>query len=405
MVAIDSLDLDLVLIFGVVVLTGLIAKRTHLPITALEIFAGILLVAFLSFQLPDGTDSILTLGSLLIVFLAGLETGGDFLRTNLRRALVMGLGGFLVPFAGLLVLLIEVVHAPTFIALIGATVLADTSISITYTTVQQYDLANLPFGRLLLASTLCVNLAEDATITTGSALTTPGLGFTLAVLGCLAACALALPRVVRLAEGASTDFTNLGGRGLLFSLAVMALLSSLVGVPGILFVFLMGLYFSKYFGREFLANVQSLAFAVFIPLYFLGVGLKVDPGFVLANGPLLLALVGVATVLKVASVYPLSRRIFGAARAAPVTAVMNARLTSATVILLLMLTYGEISADWYSIFLSAVLILALGSAAALRGLPAYRSPATAKSVFEGEIPNEGGSKTERGASDRLPSPI
>src|SRR5580658_7297305 len=108
MVVFNALDLDLVIVFATVVMTALIARWTQLPITALEILAGILLVTFLGFTLPTGlstTDSLLTFGSLLIVFLAGLETNLGFLRANYRRAIVMGLGGFLVPFAGLFVLL------------------------------------------------------------------------------------------------------------------------------------------------------------------------------------------------------------------------------------------------------------------------------------------------------------
>jgi hypothetical protein len=86
-VALNTLDLDLILVFAAVVGAALIARWTRLPTTALEIIAGIILIAVLGFTLPVGTDSIITLGGLFIVFLAGFETGfGRGSGTSLRRA-------------------------------------------------------------------------------------------------------------------------------------------------------------------------------------------------------------------------------------------------------------------------------------------------------------------------------
>jgi Kef-type K+ transport system membrane component KefB len=340
----------------------------------------------LGFSLPTEVGSFLTLGSLLIVFLAGLETNLDFLRDNWRRAFTLGLAGFVVPFVGLFAFLYYGVHAPFLISIIGATVLADTSISIVYTTLQQYDLTDLPFGRLLLAGTLAVNLTEDFTITSTTLFTTSGLLFTLGVLGALAAAAVLLPRMSKAVSttgggGAATSFTNINARALFFSLAILALLSALVGVPGILFVFLMGLLFSRFVNKEFLTNIRGIAFAIFIPFYFLAVGLRVDVGFVAANIWLVFALVGVASLLKILSIYPVARRFGGRARAGPTAVLMNTRLTSATVILTLTLTLGLITTSWYSVFISVVVILALGSVAVLRTFPGFASPASARALF------------------------
>ncbi|MCI4347492.1 MAG: cation:proton antiporter [Thermoplasmata archaeon] len=380
-----EIDLDLVAIFGTLVATALIARATHLPITALEIVAGITLVTLLAFQLPLATDGILVLGGLFIVFLAGMETNLGFLRAHFRKAFTIGLVGFLVPFLGLFAVLYYGVHAPLIISIIGATALADTSISIVYTTLQQYELTDLPFGRLVLAGTLAVNLIEDFSITTTTFLTTPGLVFTIAVLGALAVAALALPSLARRvnARAGKGSFANVPARTLLFSLAILAFLSTLVGVPGILFVFLMGLIFSEWAGRGFLKDIRNLAFAIFIPLYFLAVGLKVDLAYVVAHWPLLVAVVVVATALKIGSILPVARRLFGNSRAGPVTVLMNARLTSATVILTLTLGLGILPVGWYSLFISVVVLLAIGSAASLRAFPGFKTVASARALFAG----------------------
>ena len=379
----NALDLDLVVVFGTVVGTALLARWTRLPITALEIVAGIALVAIVQFTLPVGTDSLLTLGSLLIVFLAGLETNLGFRRANFRRAFSLGLVGFLVPFVGLFLLLHAWVHAPLVVSIVGATALADTSISIVYTTMQQYDLAHLPFGRLILAATLSVNLVEDFTITTTTFLTTPGFLFTLAVLGALAASAVLLPVLAKMVtrRASTSAFSNIGARSLFFSLAILALLSALVGVPGILFVFLLGLLFSQFVGREFLVNIRQIAFAIFIPVYFLAAGLKVHLAFVADNLVLLLVIVALASVLKILPLFVSARRIMGRERAGPVAVLMNTRLTSATVILTLTLALGILSERWYSLFISGVVILALGSVLALRLFPAFRSPENVRALF------------------------
>jgi Kef-type K+ transport system membrane component KefB len=90
--------------------------------------------------------------------------------------------------------------------------------------------------------------------------------------------AFLLPRLSEAVEpDGAKQFTNIGACSLLLSLAVLALLSALVGVPGIRFAFLMGLIFSPLpppaSWKAYLANVRSIAFALFIPLYFVAVGL------------------------------------------------------------------------------------------------------------------------------------
>lgn len=378
-----QLDLFLVILLGTVVGTAVAARYSQLPITALEILAGILLVALLGLQFPAEAQSLLTFGSLLIVFLAGLETNFSFLRTHLVKALTVGLTGFLLPFVGLLALFTIGLHVPLLPSVIGATALADTSISIVYTSLNQFDLTDLPFGRLVLASTLMVNLLEDATVTTATFLSTPGLLFSLAVLGALLVAALLLPRLSRAVneKGPTGTFSNVSTRALLFSLAVLAALSSLVGVPGILFVFLMGLMFSRFADAKFLADVRKFAFALFVPLYFVSVGLRVAVGPVLAELPVLGVIVLAATGLKLGATFPVLRRWVGGRPAAPMSVLMNARLTSATVILLLTLGIGLISVSWYSLMIAAVVALALASSAALRSFPAFSSPAAARALI------------------------
>lgn len=398
-----QLDLFLVILLGTVVATAVAARYSHLPITALEIFAGILLIAVAGLQFPDGGQSLLAFGSLLIVFLAGLETNLSFLRTHLVRALTLGLTGFLVPFCGLLALFVVGFHVPLLPSVIGATALADTSISIVYTTLNQYDLTDLPFGRLILASTLMVNLFEDFTVTTATFLSAPGVLFTLGVLGALLGAALLLPRLSRaVRESGPAKFSNVSTRALLFSLAVLAALSSLVGVPGILFVFLMGLMFSRFADDRFLVDVRKFAFALFVPLYFVAVGLRVEVGAVVADLPVLVTVVLVASALKLAATFPLLRRWVGVRCAAPVSVLMNTRLTSATVILLLAVTLGLISLAWYSLMISAVLVLALFSAGALRAFPSFSSPSAARALIGAAPVHDGSVRT---GGDGVPSSL
>lgn len=380
----NPLDLDLVVILATIVATALIGRWTHLPITALEIIAGIGLAAALGFTLPTGTTTVLVYGGLLIVFLAGLETNLSFLRAHLRPALLVGVGGFVVPFAGLFGFLYGIVHAPLLISVIGATALADTSISIVYTTLHQYELVDLPLGRLILAATLAVNLAEDFAITTTTFLATPGFLFTLGVLALLGVAVLTLPRLARWIAryAAGSSFSNVSARTLLLCLAILTLISALVGVPGILFVFLLGLLFSDFAAAEFTANIRQIAFALFVPVYFLAVGLRVDLGFVVGHWALLLGLVAVASVLKVGSIRLTARPVFGKTRASPVAVLMNTRLTSATVILSLMLALGVLPISWYSVFISAVVILALASVLVLRTFSAFQSPEAARALFQ-----------------------
>ncbi|MDE1880869.1 MAG: cation:proton antiporter [Euryarchaeota archaeon] len=372
----------IVLLLAATLGTALVAKRTGAPITALEIVMGVVLVYFLGVHLPFGAGVLATFGSLLIVFLAGLETRIEFLKENWRSAWTIGLPGFAVPALVLFFLLRQGLGAPLFVSVVGATALADTSISIVYTTLHQYRLANLPFGRMVLAATLVVNLSEDATITSGTLLYS-GLTWTLlAILGVLLVLALFLPRLIaRLQSEGGTYFANIPARGILLSLAAIELFTSLATIPGIFFVFLMGLVVSRSLDEKSLEQVQGLAFALFVPLYFVNVGLNVDLPFVLANLPILLGLVAVASTAKISALLPGLRRVFGTARASKVAVLMNTRLTSATVILLLMLENGFISDAWYSLFISGVVVLALGSSGVLRAFQGFSSAEAARQAL------------------------
>ena len=375
---------ELVVIAAAVLGTALVAKVTNLPITVLEIVAGIFLIGAFGFTTPGVIAPFTQLGSLLIVFLAGLETRLDYLRQNLRKALVIGLPGFLVPFAGLWLLFEFGLHLPILIATIGATALADTSISIVYTTLHQYGLADLPFGRLVLASTLLVNLSEDSTITGATLWYNPGAWVTTAlILVALTLSALLFPRLQRFLQQRTTaTFTNITTRTSLLGLLVLGLFSSMASIPGILFVFLMGLIFSQYADRDFTLDLQKFAFAIFVPFYFLAVGLEVNVAFVYANLPLLFLIVGAASALKLSGLLWGTRAAFGNALGSQVAVLMNTRLTSATVILLLTLNLGLLPDSWYSMFISGVVILALGSSTTLRAFPTFASANEAQKRFK-----------------------
>lgn len=374
---------ELVVVVAAVVGTALISKFTNLPITALEIVAGIVLISLFGFHSPDIIAPFTQLGSLLIVFLAGLETRLDYLRQNLRKALLIGLPGFIVPWVGLWLLFYLGLHLPILIATIGATALADTSISIVYTTLHQYGLADLPFGRLVLASTLLVNLAEDSTITGATLWHSPGaLATTAILLVTLASVALLFPRLQRSVQSRTIGtYSNITARMGLLGLLVLGLFSAMVAIPGILFVFLMGLIFSQYADKEFLRDFQKFAFAIFVPLYFLAVGLEVNIAFVFANLPILLVIIGVASALKISGVAGGTRSAFGGTVGSQVAVLMNTRLTSATVILLLTLNLGFLPDAWYSMFISGVVIMALVSAGMLRTFPTFSSATEAQKRF------------------------
>lgn len=340
---------------------------------------GIVFANAVGFELPVSVGALVTLGSLLIVFLAGFETNLDFLTKHLKPALLLGVAGFLAPFAGLTFVLGYVLHAPLLVTVIGAAALADTSISIVYTTLQQYELADLPFGRLVLAGTLMINLMEDVTVTSATFLWSTAVVLTVVLLGVLLVAALVLPRLMNWVDARfGGSFSNVTTRALLFSLAILAGISTIIQVPGILFVFLMGLLFSRFNRVALLADFRKFAFALFVPLYFVAVGLRVDLGFVGLNLAVLGTLVATASVVKMGSLFPVARRAFGPDRAPSVVTLMNARLTSATVILVLALSLGLIAELWYSLLITSVVILALGSAIVLRALPAYRSAEAAR---------------------------
>ena len=295
---------------------GWIARRVGYPSVLGELLAGILLGPPLLGLLTDGAglDVLGELGVILMMLWIGTELDLASLRKASRAGLYAAVGGFVVPFAGGLLVMrlfgFDWIAAVFVGAAVGVTSLATKS-----RILADLRLFDTRIAYVLLAGAL---LSDTATLLVfagvlslggeggGGVGTTAGVALqALLFFAVMAAAAAVAPRV-----GAWTrDRFAVDGPG--WGLPVLltvglagAGLAEALGLHAILGSFLAGMVvrrdlLSERTERESAELLERLSIWVLAPVFFTTAGFAIDLGAVVENLPLVVAVVGVATFGKI----------------------------------------------------------------------------------------------------------
>jgi len=269
-----------------------LAPKLRLPAVVLEIIAGILVgpevLDWVEIDEPIRVLSILGLAFLL--FLAGLEIDYEKLRGRLAANATLS---FFASFAiaiviGVVLKATDTVHSALFIAI----VLSATSLGVVVPVLKDAGRSETEFGQLVIAAAsiadfatiilLSIFFSEEAS-STASTLLLLGALVVLAVLIALALAEIERLKGLRAAIVRLQDTTaEIRVRGAFLLLVGLTALATELGLEVILGAFIAGAILKLVGGAdirhhpEFSAKLQAVGYGVFIPVFFISVGVAYD---------------------------------------------------------------------------------------------------------------------------------
>jgi Kef-type K+ transport system membrane component KefB len=301
--------LDDLLVFLIVLLAGMffseLFKTLHLPYVLALIVAGVI-IGPLGLNLVQSTPAIVLLssiGAIFVMFMAGLDVKTDYLAKIWKKvglcALINGgipaLFGFGVSyFFGY-----DIVTC----FLIGI-IFISSSVAVILPTLQQKNLIGTEFGSILVGSIVLEDITSLIFLsmllqTTDPTSFLPLPIFILVVLVSVLLIRKFLPKI-------ELEFFSRARKGVeenvqfvFLSLIAIAIYFELLGMHAIVAGFLVGLVLSSTIkGRPIESKLHVLSYGVFIPIFFLGVGLETDlTVFIRTGDAFLLSLFIVVTLV------------------------------------------------------------------------------------------------------------
>jgi Kef-type K+ transport system membrane component KefB len=334
-------------------------------------------------------ETVALIGVMFLLVVTGLETDLDLIRRKARTAVGVAVGGLVLPFAAGVVLgylipedLMADQSQRTVFVLFIATALSISAIPVLAKVLIDLDLMRRDIGQTLLASGmidditgwtllgLVTALANASVISAGTFLQTVGM-----VILFLAATATVGAWLVN--RGLALVQDHFRGHDHMLTLVVVlafawGAFTQALRLEPVLGAFAVGILFgrSPRLPADAIRKIESMALAVFAPIFFAVAGLKVDIPAILEPRLLLITLVviAVATFGKVAGAYAgarwLSRQDHWSALA--FGSGLNARGALEIIIATIGLSLGILSQSMFSIIVVMAIATSLMAPVALR---------------------------------------
>lgn len=400
--------LQLVIQIGVLLLAarvlGGLAQRLKQPSVVGEILAGVILgPSLLSGLVPSVGNWILPqtqvqghlleavalIGVMLLLVVTGLETDLDLIRRKARTALGVAVGGLVLPFAtglGLGYALPDDLLADptqrTVFVLFVATALSISAIPVLAKVLMDLELMRRDVGQTLLAAGmidditgwtllgLVTALASAATLTAGTVIQTLGVVVVFLV-------ATATVGTVLVNRGIALVQDYFRHQDQMLTLVVVlafawGAFTQFLHLEPVLGAFAIGILFgrSPRLPSDTVHKLESIALAVFAPIFFAVAGLKVNIAAILEPRLLLitLAVIGVATFGKVVGAYVGARYLSGQDHwsALAYGSGLNARGALEIIIATIGLSLGILSQEMFSVIVVMAVVTSLMAPVALR---------------------------------------
>lgn len=266
---------------------GWLAERIGLPGVVGQIGAGLLIgpAGFAFLSASQVTDHWAEIGVLLLMFLAGIESDVDLLKKHFKQSFSVALAGVVTPFTVFFVFG-HLLGYGNEQALLWGVLFSATSVSITVQILTEYKQIKSEAGTTILGAAVIDDLLAvlmwtvfETTFGLGGG-QHMGLGLTVfLMLAYLAALLLflywALPKVIAVLTKVAHPAMVVT---VVFSLILFsAYFAEELGLSGAIVAFLLGLLFSRLPVHEGVEHgITILGNVLFIPIFFVNIGLKVS---------------------------------------------------------------------------------------------------------------------------------
>ncbi len=302
------------------------------------------------------------IGSVYIMYMAGLEVDPRLLRRHLATSLAVGLVSFLAPMSvGFLVL--RFLGYGFEEALLASIACSTTSVAVVYAITRRRGLARRPLGQVVLSASMVADIASIL------AFVAVASGLSLIVAGYLIGSVVLVWGVARFAEFASGGEHEVEMRLVLAVLVSASLVSEYVGVHAILFAFLLGMATRDIVrGTPGLGEkLSSITFGLLAPIFFVDAGLHAAPEHLVEYAELTILLIAMSLPVKVAATHYALLIATGRRIRARLSTVFGARLTVSTVVAFAGEASGVLGHDLAGAIIFSALVATIVSASIAGG--------------------------------------
>lgn len=358
-----------------VLLAGVLSIELGVSTAILLIIVGIISANFLDFHTIYWIDFLANLGYLGILFFAGFEIKIDLLKKYFSRNITVGSLGFLVPFFTVFFVSIFALQFEILETIILALSLSTTSLSLVYCTIRcKYPQTDVNY-QLLLGSGIVIDVLSMVFFS--SFIGTIDI-FTFLYLGAIIILLAISPKIGDfIFQRYSRSFAEIEIKFILLLLLMISFLSSLFSLIESVFVFLLGVLFSRILKNRHVVEekLRGLVFGFLAPLFFFKAGLLMNI-FIFSYHTIFVVFIlgGTAYFSKYIGTYFASKTFVERKDARKIGIFMNYRLSFALVIAVFGLTSGFITEELYISIVIITLLTSLLSSLFLRILPQENYP-------------------------------
>ena len=295
------------IIIGAAFILPELAKRIHIPYVTSIILAGILIgpYGFKLLDLGEVASFLAFMGAIFLMFTAGLDVGLSSLRRIGKKSLIIALFNGIIPFI-IGYYLGNYFGYDLMPSLILGAIFVSSSIAIVVPSLKEAKLADTDLGKIIISSTVFEDITSLLILAFLLRYINPDTVIPLAayvpiVIVSLVLLFFFLPKLQKLfikqkAETQKEDIFEGELRFIVIVLIITALLFEFLGVNAIIAGFFVGLFLSDAIKHRLVfVKVYTISYGIFIPIFFLVIGMKTN----------------LPTLLSVENIFVTSAIVFG----------------------------------------------------------------------------------------------
>ncbi|MCI5866823.1 MAG: cation:proton antiporter [Methanosphaera sp.] len=342
-----------------ILLASCISVKFGISVSIVEIVVGIIAGNLGILQVEPWMLYIASIGGMVLTFLAGTEIDFEIVKDNFKTCLFTAIGSFGLSFICVLILCYMMLKWDLTSSLLVAVALSETSIAIVYSVILSRSLSSKTIGTILMGSTFLINIATALALSI--LFMKPDINTLIFIVLSVIILCVAYKFSNKLFESRkySMQKNELEIKYIFLLITALIFLANVGGGQALLFVFILGALLAKPFSYDnknnMLKRLQTVAFSVITPIFFIVGGMKVSIPIIMGSIGVFLAIFIVRVVSKFIGAYPVishnldDNHMF-------ISLILSTGLTFGLVAALYGLNNHIISSEIYSI-LTGVLVL------------------------------------------------
>ncbi len=353
---------------GLAVISAVIAYHLRISIALVEICVGIAAAALFGyFGRVDllASDSewlrfLASSGAVLLTFLAGAELEPEIIQKKLKEVSVVGLIGFLAPFAGCALISRYLLNWDTQASLLAGVALSTTSMAVVYAVMLETGLNKTDFGKGILGACFINDLGTVIALGLLFApFTYKTVIFVVVTVFALTILPYTSHRLTRIYAYRTAAIRTKWIIFVLFGLGALAIWS---GSEAVLPAYIVGMVLAEFSNGDafWVRRLRTLTIGFLTPFYFIRAGTFVSLSALISAPYILLILLAGKVVSKIFGLYP----VIGQFRDRRderwyYTLLMSTGLTFGTISALYGFSHNIVNQSQYSFLVTAVIASAV----------------------------------------------